>query len=56
MTVRVVYTRFGTEKYIDFDSEQEAGIFMDGLGQRDECRFKYVDYPDERDRNAGPTF
>lgn len=56
MTVVVVYTRFGNEKRIECQSEQQAGIFMDGLEQRDECRFKYVDYPDERERNAGPTF
>ena len=56
MTVVVVYTRFGNEESIDCESEQQAGIFMDGLAERDECRFKYVDYPDERERNAGPTF
>lgn len=46
MTVRVVYTRFGEQRTIDFDSEQEAGIFMDGLGTRDDHRFKRVEYPD----------
>jgi hypothetical protein len=56
MTVVVYYTRFGDEESIECESEQQAGIFMDGLAQRDECRFQYVDYPDERERNAGPTF
>lgn len=47
MTVEITYTRKGTERTIEFDSEQEAGIFMDGLRVRDNHSFESADYPEK---------
>jgi len=47
MTVNVNYTRKGVKKTVEFDTEQEAGIFMDGLEVRDDHSFESVDYPEK---------
>lgn len=54
MTVRVVYTRYGERRTVDLDSEQEAGIFMDGLGSRNGHKFKCIKYPDLEEKDVPP--
>lgn len=55
MTVEVVYTQNGEEKSVEFDFEQEASIFMDGLNSRDSddrnnAHFEEVNYPEKDER------
>jgi hypothetical protein len=45
MTVRVHYQWHGDKRDQDFDSEQAAGIFLDGLYGRDDCKFLKVTWP-----------
>lgn len=51
MSVKVIYTKDGEEREVEFENEEQASIFMTGLRNHDhrqyEVKFNGVLYPEQ---------